>query len=187
MLTAARCAAMQGRAYSLRNDAGGAARSRLLAEQLLDRSSTDNEPSWIQFFTPTQLAVESQYIAADLGQHEEVKRLAPLVTPVNPPRADGMQRRRVLSTAVLASAYLPLGGDSTNPDRHSGVDVDYACRLLTEVLPALPSLTSTRAQTRVDQVRRSLAPYRSRASVVQLEELHYDLSTVSAPTVSDDQ
>jgi transcriptional regulator with XRE-family HTH domain len=180
--TAARCAVLQGRAHALQGDPTSAARARLRAEQTLDRSY--EEPSWIRFFTPAQLTVEAQYIAAELGQRDEVKRLAhhvDIVSATGVGTAD-MQRRRVLSAATLAGAYLPSPSRQAAGSGGDEVDVDHAAQLLAEVMPAMTALTSTRAHARVQQVRRDLAPYRDRASVQDLEALHQTLTARTAPT-----
>lgn len=160
--TAARCAVLAGRAHALRGDAAAAASSRLLAEQRLDVTAEEPEPHWIRFFTPAQLAVESQYIASDVGDHREVRRIA---DQLGAPATD-MQRRRVLSAATLADAYL----------HPSDTDVDRACAVLTEVLPAMPALTSVRARDRVDCVRRKLARHADRACVREFEQRHEQLA-----------
>lgn len=165
--TAARCAVLAGRAHALRGDAAPAARSRLLAEKRLDAAAAEPEPRWIRFFTPAQLAVEGQYVASDLGDHREVRRIA---ETVGAPAAD-MQRRRVLSAATLADAYL----------HPADTDVDRACAVLTEVLPAMPALTSVRARDRVDGVRRKLAQHAGRPSVREFEQRHEQLALTAGP------
>lgn len=167
--TASRCAILQGRAHAVRGDAAAAARSRLLAEKTLDVEPAEVEPVWIRFFTDVALAAEAQNLAADLGQHREVQRIAPTV--ISPNTKDGRQRRRVLGTVTLAHSHLPSTG--------AGADVDYACELLTSVLPSLPALTSARIHSRVDEVRRGLIPYSDRPSVRQFEGL-YNNTVVAA-------
>ncbi|MGI9002987.1 MAG: helix-turn-helix domain-containing protein [Pseudonocardia sp.] len=166
---AARCAALQGRAHALRGDAAAVARSRLLAEQTLDVEASV-VPVWNRFVTPVALTFQAQYAAADLGQFREVQRLAPAVIET----IDGRQRRKVLSTAMLAHSYLPGGGAGTD------ADVDHACELLIDVLPALPSMTSARVHERVDKVRRGLIPYRDRASVRQFEGFYEHMLVTAA-------
>lgn len=165
--TAARCAVLAGRAHALRGDAAAAARSRLLAERRLDASAAEPEPRWIRFFTPAQLAVECQYIASDLGDHREVRRIAGML---GAPAGD-MQRRRVLSAATLADAHLnPADGD-----------VERACAVLTDVLPAMPALTSVRARDRVAGVRRKLARHAGHPAVREFEQRHERLALVAHP------
>jgi hypothetical protein len=166
--TAARCAILSGRANALRGDSAAAARDRLCAEQRLDATPVDAEPTWIQFFTTQQLAVESQYLASDLGDHREVRRIA---EELGPPSRD-MQRRRVLSTATLAEACLP---------ESAGGDVEYACALLGDVLPVLPALTSARARGRVDGVRRRLSRFADHRGVCAFEERFEQIVLASTP------
>lgn len=164
---AARCAVLAGRAHALRGDAAAAARSRLLAERRLDATAAEPEPRWIRFFTPAQLAVESQYIASDLGDHREVRRIAgTLGTP-----AGDMQRRRVLSAATLADAHL----------HPADADVERACAVLINVLPAMPALTSVRARDRVAGVRRKLARHGGHPAVREFEQRHEQLALVARP------
>ncbi|MGI9002313.1 MAG: helix-turn-helix domain-containing protein [Pseudonocardia sp.] len=164
--TAARCAAMQGRAHALRGDSAAAARSRLLAEKTLDVEASETEPVWIRFFTPVELTNEAMYMAADLGQYREVRHVAPIIMK----NSDGMQRRRMRSTATLAHGYL--SGKDT--------DVDHACELLTSILPGLPSMRSASVHNRVNDVRRGLIPYRDRPSVRHVESLYEHTLTTAA-------
>jgi DNA-binding XRE family transcriptional regulator len=156
--TAARCAALEGRAHALRGDQRACAQACAVAERALVRAVPAEEPAWIRFFTADQMAAEMLYMAGDLGRHADVQRHAPVVLA----SSGGMQRRRVLCTTTFAASYLPAEGNR-------GGDVDRACHLLGEVIPSLQSLKSARSVQRVNAVRRRLAPYASRPSVQELE------------------
>lgn len=168
-LTAARCAALEGRAYALRGDQRACARACLAGERALERAVRANEPGWIQFFTAEQMTAEMVYMASDLGRHAEVQRHAPGVMACSA----SMQRRRVLCTTTLAASHLPH-------DQHG--DIDRVCELLDEVIPSLRSLRSARCVHRVNEVRRALAPYGQRASVQELEHRLQSTVTVASPT-----
>jgi hypothetical protein len=85
------------------------------AEHALERSVPDGEPFWIAFFTPRQLAAESMYAAASLGNVRQTRRRALRVLS----GSDGMRRRQVLATATLAASYLPSSGAQRDPTRIS--------------------------------------------------------------------
>jgi tripartite-type tricarboxylate transporter receptor subunit TctC len=64
----ARCHAAHARALALRGDARASDRALNDAERALERGVPGDEPSWITYFTPPQLAAESMYVATDLGR-----------------------------------------------------------------------------------------------------------------------
>lgn len=157
--TAARCAALQGRAHALPGDRRPCAEACTLAERALDRAVSADEPAWIQFFTADQLTAEMLYMAAELGNYQEVQRLAPGVLDTS----GGMERRRILCATVLASSYLPREGNVRS-------DIDRACDLLGQVIPSLSSLTSARVLEGINSLRRELRPYAALSSVQEIEE-----------------
>ncbi|MGH3822666.1 MAG: helix-turn-helix domain-containing protein, partial [Pseudonocardiaceae bacterium] len=159
-LIAARCAALQGHAHALPGDRRACAEACALAERTLDRAVPADEPTWIQFFTTEQLTAEMLYMAADLGQYQEVQRLAPAVLEAS---GDMERRRRVLCTTALASSYLPREANV-----HS--DIDRACDLLGQVIPSLSSLTSARTLEQINSVRRELRTYAGLSSVQEIED-----------------
>jgi hypothetical protein len=149
----------------LRGDAGDSDHALNQAERALDRSAPRNEPFWITFFTPKQLAAEAMYAAADLRRGGLVRRHAANVLS----GADGMQRRHVLATATLAASYLPA---EDAPAADAAADVGQACEVLRGVLPVIGSLTSARALGLVSAVRSGLAGY---PHVTAVQELERDL------------
>ncbi|MGH3688265.1 MAG: hypothetical protein ACRDRU_11285 [Pseudonocardiaceae bacterium] len=116
------------------------------------------EPGCIQFFTTEQLTAEMLYMASDLGRHQDVQRLAPTVLACS----TSMERRRVLCTTTLARSYLPAPGNPRS-------DLDRACDLLSQAIPSLSSLSSTRSLDSVNSLRRALAPHAERASVQEIK------------------
>ncbi len=171
-LTLARCHAVRARALALRSDASGSDHALNEAERALDRAMPGAEPSWITYFTDRQLAAESMYAAANLGRSDLVRQHAARAPDVT----DGMHRRHVLTTAALASSYLP--GEDAAPD--AGSDVGRACDVMRGVLPVLGSLTSARALDAVGAVRRRLAACR----LPVVRELEQDLDRCMAGTRS---
>lgn len=159
-LTAARCAAWQGRVYALRGDHRACAQGCSVAQRALDRAAPASERLWFKFFTAEHLNYEMLRMASDLGSHDDVQQLAPDV--LASASAGGLARRRVLGTTALARSYLPARG---NP--HS--DIDRACDLLSQVIPLLGSLRSTHSLDQVNSLRRALAPHAGRPSVQELE------------------
>jgi hypothetical protein len=157
--TVARCAAIRGRAHALEGDRRSCSQSCIVAERALDRARPADEPAWIQFFTAKALTGEMLTMARDLGRYQDVQRLAPGALA----SSDHMERRRVLWTTYLASSYLPSEGNS-----HS--DIDPACHLLSQVIPALSSLSSARSLESVNSLRRALAAHAGRSSVQEVEE-----------------
>ncbi|MGH3831768.1 MAG: helix-turn-helix transcriptional regulator [Pseudonocardiaceae bacterium] len=172
-VTEARCAALQGRAHALRGDQRACAQACSVAHRALDRTTPTGDRVWFKLYTFEQMTYETMWMASDLGRHEEVQRLAPgLLASAS---AGGRLRRHVMSTTVLASSYLPSDGDP-----HS--DIDRACELLSQVIPSLGSLSSTRALEGVNSVRRALAAHAGRPSVQEVED-HFrsTIAAVSTP------
>jgi hypothetical protein len=77
-----------------------------------------------------------------------------------------MQRREVLAASTLAASYLPTARNH----RSARVDVDMACKVLTDALPSAAGLTSARGLASINAVRRQLVPFRSTPAVRQVEE-----------------
>jgi hypothetical protein len=133
----------------------------VVAERELNRADLPDEPFWIRFFNEEQLAAEMMYAAHDLGQAAQVQQHAPTVLK----SSAGMQRREVLAATTLAASYLPADRGPGHP-----VDVDMACRVLTEALPAAAGLTSARGFASINLVRRRLAAYEGHPAVQQVEQ-----------------
>ncbi|MEU4607507.1 hypothetical protein AB0F43_31365 [Kribbella sp. NPDC023972] len=85
------------------------------------------------------------------------------------------QRREVLAAATLAASYLPARRGKGNT-----VDVDTACKILTDALPAAAGLTSARGLASINSVRRRLAPYRDLPAVQQVEEDFREFAAATA-------
>jgi hypothetical protein len=167
--TLARCHAIQSRALALRGDATGSDQALNKAERTLTKAAPNDEPFWIRFFTTQQLATESMYAAEDLGRTRHIRRHA--AHALSP--GAGMQRRQVLAAAALAGSHLP----AKNATSADSANIDHACHVLRSVLPVIGSLTSARALTSVNAVRRRLAAFSDRPAVQQLEhDLHQALA-----------
>lgn len=159
--TAARCSALQARAHGLAGDPVATAEAMRVAELELARADLADEPFWIQFFTEEQLAAEFMYSAHDLGHTSEVHKQAPTVLR----SSANMQRREVLAASTLAASYLPQ-------KRRTGVmhvDVDRACQVLADALPAAAGLTSARGLAAINAVRRQLIPFSAAPAVQRVE------------------
>jgi transcriptional regulator with XRE-family HTH domain len=169
--TAARCSALQARAHALAGDRPATTTAMATAEHELNAAQPDDEPFWIRFFTPEQLAAEFMYAAHDLGQAVEVQAHAPTVMA----SSAAMQRREVLAASTLASSYLP-GARS----KSSQVDVERACQILTDALPSAAGLTSARGLTSINAVRRRLAPYRTMPAVQKVEQTFEEFATAGS-------
>jgi len=162
MSTAARCSALLARAHALAGEVGACAAALNRAERELDRTRSDGEPEWIKFFSAEQLSAESLYAAHDLGNTSEVLRHSKQVLD----RPAGMHRRRVLVASTLAGSLLPRP-DTTSVE--PGCDIDEACQVLADALPAMKGLTSARGLAAVNKVRQRLARYAGRAAVQEFE------------------
>jgi hypothetical protein len=166
----ARCHAVRARALAMRGDTSDSDHALNQAERALDRTAPRDEPFWVAFFTPQQLAAEAMYAAAELRRPRLVRRhSADALSP-----ADGMQRRHVLATATLAASYLPAE-DTTEAD--ASTDVERACAVLRGVLPVIGSLASARAHSLVTIVRSRLDDY---PQVPGVQELERDLDQCMA-------
>ncbi len=165
----ARCHAVRARALAMRGDTSDSDHALNQAERALDRTTPQNEPFWITFFTPQQLAAEEMYTAAELRRPRRVRRHAADALGA----AGGMQRRHVLATATLAASYLPA---KDNPEADAA-DVEQACHVLRGVLPVIGSLASARARTLVTTVHNRLDNY---PQVPGVQELERDLDQCMA-------
>jgi len=152
-----RCHVIQARALALRGDERGSDRALNDAERALDGGAPGDEPAWISFFTPQQLAAESMYAAADLGRSAHVRHHS--TTALLPDSR--MRRRQVMATVTLAGSHLP--------GTARGTDVEQACHLLREVLPLAGSLTSAPVAGAISGVRARLAPYAKQPAVQRLD------------------
>jgi transcriptional regulator with XRE-family HTH domain len=161
-LMLARYHATHARALALRGDARASDRALNDAERALERAVPGDEPPWVTYFTPPQLAAESMYVAADLGRESHVRHHA--TTALHPD--DRMRRRRVMATATFAGSYLPVAG---GPGAGRRTDVERACHLLREVLPLADGLASARAAGMVSDVRGRLARYAALPAVRRLD------------------
>jgi len=166
----ARCHAIRARALAMRGDTSDSDHALNQAEKALDRTAPRDEPFWVTFFTPQQLAAEAMYTAAELRRPRLVRRHA--ADALGP--AEGMQRRHVLASATLAASYLPA-----KDTREAGApaDVEQACDVLRGVLPVIGSLASARARSLVATVRSRLDDY---PQVPGVQELERDLDQCMA-------
>lgn len=154
--TLARCYAVYARGLALRGEPMASDLALGNAEKVLTKAEPSDEPFWIRFFTPQQLATESMYVSSDLSRDDHVRRHAPFA--LGP--ATDMQRRHVLATATLATSYLPDEGPA---------DVDRACDVLGNVCTVMGSLRSARSLDAVNRVRARLASYADEPAVKQFE------------------
>lgn len=157
----ARCCSVRARALALSGDASGSDHALNEAERALDRADLLDEPSWIGFFTPQQLAAESAYVSAELHRADMVQRHAADALSV----ADSMQRRHALVTVTLAASYLPADGAPAG----ATADIEQACQVLRDALPVIGRQTSARALGMVSAVRGRLAGHAHLAVVAELE------------------
>lgn len=171
-LTAARCAAWQGRVHALRGDQRACAQACSIAQRALNRAAPAGERLWFKFFTPEHMTAEMLRMASDLGRPDEVQRLAPAV--LASASAGGLMRRQVISTTALARSYLPSPGNSRG-------DIDRACELLSQVLPSLGSLRSTRSLGQVNALRRALAAHAGHPGVQKVEDRFHSTMAAAGP------
>ena len=155
--TVARSSALLARAHALAGDRAGAARALADAEHHLDRAKPAEEPAWIRFFTPEQLAAEAMYVASDAGQWDVVQHHAPLVLAAT----GEMERRHILASSALAASHIADPYDT---------DADQAAQIIIEALPAASTVVSSRGLDAINAVRRQLAPHSERRLVQQVEK-----------------
>lgn len=150
---AARCLALEARAYAASGAARVCHKKMRDAESALERAHPSAEPVWNRFFTERQLGAEFMYASSSLGEQDRVRRLAPDVIR----DSSGMERRQVLVGTRFAASYVDE-------------DIDHACAILRETLPAATGLTSTRGLDTINAVRRKLAKHSDRPAVQQVEQ-----------------
>ncbi|MGY0233916.1 hypothetical protein [Longispora urticae] len=158
--SAARCLAIEARAHARLGDSRRCAAAMNQAETAMEGLVLDDEPLWIRFFTHIQLHAEFTYAMADLGRTADVQRFAGVVAS---DVSGGMDRRKVLVTATLASSFLTAAGSSSQSD------VDQACAALRSTAPLLQALTTRRGVEAVNATRRQLQPFGHLGAVQELE------------------
>ncbi|MEW2426520.1 helix-turn-helix transcriptional regulator [Micromonospora sp. NPDC047644] len=126
-----------------------------VAERQLNRSRTEDEPLWIQYFDPAYLADELAHCFHDLGRPQQTQRhLGDALAALSPTHV----RRLAIDTALLASS-LAAAGRIDEACAAGRVAVDHAART-----------TSHRCLERIVEVQADLEPYRCEPEVREFGE-----------------
>ncbi|MFE9207140.1 helix-turn-helix domain-containing protein [Micromonospora sp. NPDC007230] len=121
-----------------------------IAERRLARSTPEDEPPWIRYFTPAYLADEIAHCFHDLGLPQQTQRhLGDALTALSPTHV----RRLAIDTALLASSLAAAGR------------IDEACATARAAVDHAAQTTSHRCLQRIVEVQADLEPYRCEPEV----------------------
>jgi hypothetical protein len=129
------------------------------ADALLRRSSPDEEPDWIYWFTHTGVEYYAGSAGLLLGRFTEAEgHLRSAVALIG----SDFPRDRALRLCDLAKARLGTGS------------LEHACSTAGEAAVAIRRLNSKRGQNRLVEFRQALAPYASTKAVRDFDDKHGD-------------
>lgn len=143
--------AMEARGLSGAGDAHGAEAALAKSASALESQRLEDEPEWITYFDPAELAAEAGHCFRDLAKAKHAVTHAQSA-------ASGHVRSDFFSSMVLADAHLGAG------------DLDNACSVALEALDCGEQLKSARAVTYVRDFRQHLAPYADAPTARDLTE-----------------
>ncbi|HET9254002.1 MAG TPA: hypothetical protein VFO16_02225 [Pseudonocardiaceae bacterium] len=145
-------------------DAGTSQRAQDRAFEFLGRSVSENEPSWIYWFTEA----DAQGVAGEsllaLGRPAEAETHLRRAVGLLPP---DFSRDRALWLCQSATARLGMGL------------VDHACATATEAAVIIHRLNSPHGQRALIDFRAAAAPYASSSAVREFDAKHRDLLRTS--------
>lgn len=152
--------AIEARVYArLRNEKACTA-ALIEAESSLSQSDLADEPVWIGYFTPANLADETAHCMHDLGHHAQTQRIArAAVADLDPSRV----RRLAIDTTLLATSLAESG------------QVEEACAVGREAITHASRTRSVRTRLRINDMRRALRRYSYHRDVTALESVVRDV------------
>jgi hypothetical protein len=143
--------AMEARGLSGAGDVHGAEAALAKSARALEAQRLEDEPEWITYFDPAELAAEAGHCFRDLAKAKHAVAHAGNAV-------SGHVRSDFFVSVVLADAHLGAG------------DLEAACSVALDALDFGEELKSARAVSYVRDFRRHLAPYAHTAAVRDLSE-----------------
>jgi hypothetical protein len=133
------------------------------AATLLRRSTPEEEPDWIYWFTHTDIECHAGRAGLLLGRFTEAE--AHLRSTVALTRSE-YPRDRALAMCELAKARLGAGS------------LDHACSTASDAAVAIRRLSSKRGQNQLAEFRKAAAPYANTKAVRDFDDKHGDLLAI---------
>ena len=152
--------AVEARVYArLRNEKACTA-ALIKAESSLSQADLADEPAWIGYFTPANLADETAHCMHDLGHNDQTQHIArAAVADLDPSRV----RRLAIDTTLLATSLAESG------------QVEEACAVGREAINHASRTRSVRTRLRINDMRRALHRYSDHRDVAALESVVRDV------------
>ncbi|MET8630294.1 hypothetical protein ABZW30_42420 [Kitasatospora sp. NPDC004669] len=146
----------EARGWALQGDRAATDRAVVRAHHLYAQGPADGDPTWIDFYTPGELAGLESLCRADLGQYERAAAGAEQAVLLT---ADSHARNGALYTVDIALHHL----NRTRPDPEAAADAGH------RALAYLPEVQSQRLQRALRDLASAIAPHRARASTDWLD------------------
>ncbi len=155
--------AVQARGHALLGEANATRTAVLEAERCYERASTDDEPTWLAFYTEAELAADLGRCLRDVGEPEQGTRLISQAMDTYEP---WRVRSRCFVQTDLATAHLV------------GRDYEHAAALGRDAVRTAAQVRSTRTLDRLRTLQRQVQPLRaSSRHLGELDERITDLLT----------
>jgi tetratricopeptide (TPR) repeat protein len=145
--------AVLARAYARMGQGKECTSALRASETQLTRSRPDDEPPWIEYFTPAYLADEVAHCFYDLGDYTLAQQhVAEAITGLAPSHL----RRLAIDAALLASSLAAAG------------EVEHACAVGRQAVDHAARTNSARCTQRIASMRVELEPYLAEPDVREL-------------------
>ena len=147
--------AVEARAYARRLDEPATTQALIAADAALERSTVDNEPVWMRYFTPADLEDEKAHCMHDLGRPASAQEIArSAIADLEPKRT----RRLAIDNTLLATSLARTG------------DIEEACAVGITAADYSAQTQSHRTLLRIAELREALEPYADDRRVLEFEE-----------------
>ncbi|MGF1431632.1 hypothetical protein [Kitasatospora sp. LaBMicrA B282] len=149
----------EARGWALQGDRTATDRAVVRAHQLYATGPADTDPTWIDFYTPGELAGLESLCRADLGQHDRAAagaEQAVLLTDT------AHARNGALYTVDIALHHL----HRTRPDPEAAADAGH------RALAYLPDVQSQRLERALRDLVSTLTSHRTSATTTWLDAYH---------------
>jgi hypothetical protein len=146
---------VEARAHARLLDEPMTTRALAAADAALERSTAENEPVWMRYFTPADLEDEKAHCMHDLGRHASAQTIArSAIADLEPTRT----RRLAIDSTLLATSLAQTG------------NVEEACSVGVIAVGYSARTQSHRTLLRITELRAALEPYAGDRRVAEFEE-----------------
>jgi tetratricopeptide (TPR) repeat protein len=148
-------AAMEARAAAAAGERSEALRALAEAEAAFERRDPENDPDWVAFFDPSEMADEIAHCLRDLGDYPRACQAGETCLDLAGPE---YARSRVFSQIVLAQSRLGAG------------EPEEAARIGLQVVPQVDEVHSVRLTRYLDTLYTSAQPFNSLPVVAEFTQ-----------------